>query len=258
MRKRAIPALLESGSEVVDESALYSVGGDDLMDFENDPFPELSDEEFENIDTEYRQRTITGEERTNQEVYDKMKMAEEANRRPVTRYLERNVPGFGKNIVKTIKELTDTVKTRKVSPILFFLTSGSGAQSRVANLFGDTVAKKFGFNLSADRAERVSEDFKKDVEKTLLERTFKNQKELGEWQVKIGVDLDGVKAKMADGFDRAISKDEIMSLYLAELSKTGADPEFKIPFMYGGVIEENGNTYLYNKLRSYGLHRDSC
>lgn len=245
LRRRGIPKLLEFGDgEVVDDdiSALYSVSGDEVMN--DDPFPELSDEEFENVSEEYRQRTITGEEKTNQEVYDKMKMAEEMSRQPVTRYLERT------RMVKNIKELTETLKGRKVSPMLFWLTGGSGVQARTEGLFGEGVAKKFGFNVTADRAERVAEDFKKDVETALLEKTFKNQKELGEWQVRIGVDLDGVKAKMSDGFEREISRDEIMSLYLAELSKDGKSEDFKIPYMYGGVIEENGNTYIYNKLRS--------
>lgn len=245
LRRRGIPKLLEFGDgEVVDDdiSALYSVSGDEVMN--DDPFPELSDEEFENVSEEYRQRTITGEEKTNQEVYDKMKMAEEMSRQPVTRYLERT------RMVKNIKELTETLKGRKVSPMLFWLTGGSGVQARTEGLFGESVAKKFGFNVTADRAERVAEDFKKDVETALLEKTFKNQKELGEWQVRIGVDLDGVKAKMSDGFEREISRDEIMSLYLAELSKDGKSEDFKIPYMYGGVIEENGNTYIYNKLRS--------
>jgi len=55
---------------------------------------------------------------------------------------------------------------------------------------------------------------------------------------------------MSDGFERPISRDEIMSLYLADLSKDGKNEEFKIPYMYGGTIEENGYTYVYNKLRS--------
>ena len=58
---------------------------------------------------------------------------------------------------------------------------------------------------------------------------------------------------MSDGFERPISRDEIMSLYLAELSKDGKNADFKIPYIYGGTIEENGNTYLYNKLvAAYG------
>lgn len=229
---------------------LYSVSGDELMDLEPDPFPELSDEEFENVEPEYRQLMITGKEKTNQEVYEKMKMAEEANRRPITRYLEQNVPGFGKSIVKVMQELIDVLKTRKVSPILFFMTGGSGPQARTAGLFGDKEAQKLGVNRQADRAERVTEDFKKDVEKALLAKTFKNQKELGAWQVRIGVDVDNVKAKLNDGFEHPISRDEIMSLYLAELSKDGKNADFRIPYMYGGTIESNGYTYLYNKLHS--------
>lgn len=251
MRKDMISKLLSIGDgEIVkdDKSVLYSVSGDEFMN--DDPFPELSDEEFENVDSDYRQRTITGEEKTNQEVYDKMVMAEEASRQPVTRYLERNVPGWGKSVVKVIKDLTESLRGRKVSPILFWTAGGSGPQAKTAMLFNDENARKFGFNMMADRAERVSEDFKKEVEKSLLEKTFKNQKELGEWQVRIGVDLNGVKAKMSDGFERTISRDEIMSLYLAELSKGGKSEDFKIPYIYGGVIEENGNTYIYNKLRA--------
>ena len=263
-RKRLIPMRLGFSAEFVDkmaadimsdEGALYSISGDEFMN--DDPFPGLSDEEFENLDREiresderYRQLTITGQEKTNQEVYEKMRMAEEARRQPVTRYLERNVPGFGKNVVGTLNELISSIKDRKIRPTLFWVSGGSGPQARTEMLFGDKVANKFGFNLTADRAERVAEDFKKDVERTLLEKTFKNQKELGEWQVRIGVDLDGVKAKMSDGFERPISRDEIMSLYLAELSKDGKNEEFKLPYMYGGTIEENGYTYVYNKLRS--------
>lgn len=230
-----------------DEEFRHLLGGDEFLN--TDPFADLSNEEFENVDVPQRDITITGKEKTNQEVYEKMKLAEEARRQPVTAYLNSNVPGFGKDVSGTLDELIAAVEDRKIRPMLFGLTGGSGIQSRSELIFGDKIARKLGLNMMADRAERVAEDFKKELEKAFLEKTFKNQKELGEWQVRVGIDLDGVQAELSDR-NRPISKEEIMTLYLADLSKDGKNVEFRIPYMYGGTIEENGYTYIYNMLHS--------
>ena len=228
----------------VGDESVFDIGADEYVD----PFPDIPDEEFDNVDT-IRSRTITGTETTNEEVYQKLKLAEDASRRPVSNYLDRYVPGLGERMVPAIKKIYNTIEKRKVRPSLFFLTGGVGPQSRFVNLMGEELASQFGFNMRADQAERIAMSFKKDLEKAMLDSLFKNQKELGEWQVKIGVDLKDIKAEMSDGETRPITRDEIMTLYLAELSRKGND-EFRLPFVYGGIIEENGNSYMYNKLKA--------
>lgn len=233
----------------------YVLDGTEIVNINEDPYGDLTNEQFENVNPEevnpeaYFRRSITGEEKTNEEIYNKLKLAEQENKKHLKNYLGKDMFGFKGGVVGAINALADIVESRKLNPFLFYLTQGSGPQSQTNYIMGDEFAKKLGLHTIADQAEQKAEQFKQNVEESLLQHIFKSQKELGNWQVKNAIDLDGVKAKLKGGGEVAISKDEIITLYMAEITKEGKHPDYKISPMNGGIIEENGFTHVYNKLR---------
>jgi hypothetical protein len=229
---------------------LYSINDTDYdyITDDSDIFAGLSNEQFENVNPE--SPFITGEEASNEELYKKMKLAEENGKKSVKRYLVDPKLGYKGGAIEAINSMTNIIKSRKLHPMLFAFTRPSGLPHQFEYIFGEEFARKLGLQTTADDAERTAEKLKNDVEKALLANTFKNTKELNKWQIRNSVDMDGVKAELDTGAKEAISKDEILSLYIADLTKDGKHPLFKIPAVNGGIIEENGFTHVYNKLHS--------
>ena len=133
----------------------------------------------------------------------------------------------GKKDGYTLKEFLDIVidalKKKKITPAnvaLFFMTRAVGWGSQLRNLVGEKISRILGLDLMADDAQRKTESIKRDIQRILTTKVFDGSlSKMVSWTQKTSVDLPNIKAKTSDGQERAISKQEIMSLYLAKVCK---------------------------------------
>ena len=114
-----------------------------------------------------------------------------------------------------LKGLENT-KDSKLNKTLFWVTRSVGLGNQFRNLAGTDFARKLGLDNMSNKSQNDANSFKRALQKDLTENIFGGDlSKMLVWLQKASVDIQGTEITLPDGSKRPITKQELMTLYLA-------------------------------------------
>lgn len=127
------------------------------------------------------------------------------------------------SVIEFVEEGLDALKKTKtdgkaawLNKISFFMNRSVGFGNAARNLFGSEFAQKLGIDVMSNKVQRATQEIKRSVQEALVKEVFNNSlNKMVVWLSKTSADIPGVTVTLGDGQKRAISRQEIMTLYMA-------------------------------------------
>lgn len=146
-------------------------------------------------------------------------------------------------------EKTDNSKKKKwLNRATSFMTRSGGFGSQSRNLFGSEFSLMLGLDTMSNRVQQSTQELKRHVQENLVKKVFDNSlNKMVVWLNKTSADIPGVTVKLKDGQERAISKQEIMTLYLADILRAEYRKRQKDIDDQPYELDKNGNRIIDKK-----------
>lgn len=139
-------------------------------------------------------------------------------------FLDSRLGGGKMTVREFLKDGNTNLKKTKtegktwLNKFLYFVTRSVGFGNKARNLYGSEFAQKLGIDVMSNKVAQATQEFKRAVQEHLVNKVFDgNLNKMVVWLKKTSTDINDTKVKLKDGRERDISRQEIMTLYLAKL-----------------------------------------
>jgi hypothetical protein len=150
--------------------------------------------------------------------------------------------------VAILKKTKNDKKKKWLNRSTFFMTRSGGFGSQSRNLFGSEFSLMLGLDTMSNRVQQSTQELKRHVQENLVTKVFGNNlNKMVVWLNKTSADLNDVTVELKDGQKRPISKQEIMTLYLADILRTEYRKRQKDINDQPYELDKNGNRIIDEK-----------